>query len=130
MRLLFDENVPKLIVDYCRDLKINLKTIYELSLNSSPDSEVIRRSNVLKRTLVTRDLGLIKIISYSDATRFGLILIRFKGPVTAKLLKVIGDLISYVEKKSIRDTLIVVDEDKYELFKGRFYDFSFIDTPT
>ena len=124
MRLLFDENVPKLIVDYFRYLKIDLKTVYELNLDRSPDAKIVRRSNTLRRTLVTRDLGLIKITSYSDATKFGLILIRHKDPVTANLLSVISDFVSYVKNKSIKDTLIVIDENKYELFKGRFYDFS------
>lgn len=77
MRLLFDENVPKLVVDHFRHLSIDLKTVNELNLISHPDSEIVRRSNKLRRTLVTRDLGLIKITSYSDATKFGLIFIRY-----------------------------------------------------
>ena len=124
MRLLFDENVPKLIIDYFRHLKIDLKTVYELNLISFPDSEIVKKANVLRRTIVTRDLGLIKITSYSDATKFGLILIRHQGPVTAKLLSVISNFVSYIKNKSIKDTLILIAEDKYELFKGRFYDFA------
>lgn len=123
MRLLFDENVPKLVVDHFRYLGIDLKTVNELNLTSHPDSEIVKRSNKLRRTLVTRDLGLIKITSYSDATRFGLILIRFKGPVTSQLLETITDFVRHVENKSIKDTIIVVRKDQYENFKGRFYEY-------
>lgn len=123
MRLLFDENVPKLVVDHFRYLGIDLKTVNELNLISHPDSEIVKRSNKLKRTLVTRDLGLIRITSYSDATKFGLILIRFKGPVTSQLLETITDFVKYVENKSIKDTVIVVSKDQYENFKGRFYEY-------
>lgn len=123
MRLLFDENVPKLVVDHFRYLGIDLKTVNELNLTSYPDSEIVRRSNKLRRTLVTRDLGLIKITSYSDATKFGLILIRFKGPVTSQLLETITDFVKHVENKSIKDTVIIVSKDQYENFKGRFYEY-------
>lgn len=33
MRLLFDENVAKIVVDHFRNLKIDLKTVVELSLS-------------------------------------------------------------------------------------------------
>lgn len=117
MRLLFDENVPKLIVDHFRSLRISLKTIYELNLTHYPDAEVVKKSNSLRRTLVTRDLGLIKITSYPDATKFGLILIRHNGPVTYSLFQTITDFVKYVGNKSIKDTLTVINENKYEFLK-------------
>ena len=121
MRLLFDENVPKLVVDHFRHLGIDLKTVNELDLISHPDSEIVGRSNKLRRTLVTRDPGLIKITSYSDATKFGLILIRFKGPVTSQLLETLTDFVRHIENKSIKDTVIVISKDQCKKFKGRFY---------
>lgn len=124
MRLLFDENVPKIVVDHFRSLKIDLKTVFELSLTQTPDQEIVGRANKLRRTLVTCDLGLIKITSYPDATKFGFILIRYRNRVTSELLVVISSFVKDFAKKSLKDTLVIIDEEKYNIFVGRFHEYS------
>lgn len=124
MRLLFDENVPKIVVDHFRNLKIDLKTVVELSLSQAPDQEIVKKANKLRRTIVTCDLGLIKITSYSDATKFGLIQIRYQNRVTAQLLAVVSSFVKDFTKKSLKDTLVVIDEEKYNVFRGRFHEYS------
>lgn len=115
MRLLLDENIPKIIVDHLKTLHIDLRTAQDLNLKQAPDSEILRRSNRAKRIIVTRDLGLIS--SYPNATKYGLILIRYKGLVSKILLSVLTDFISYWKKKSLKDKSVVIDEEKYEVFK-------------
>lgn len=124
MKLFFDENVPKIIIDHFRSLHIDLKTVYELQLTQTPDQEIVKKSNTLRRTLVTRDLGLIRITSYKDATGFGLILIRYSGNVPQSLLNVLSGFVSHWRNKTLKDTLVIVSQDKYEVFKGKFYEYS------
>lgn len=117
MKLLLDENVPQLLVDHLKSLHVDLRTVWQLGLAQSPDSEVVRLANGMKRTIVTRDLGLLPALP--SATKYGLILIRFKGPVTHTLLAVLTDFISTWQKKSLKDILVVLDEEKYEIFKEK-----------
>ena len=124
MKLFLDENVPKIIIDHFRSLHIDLKTVYELQLTQTPDQEIVKKSNTLRRTLVTRDLGLIRITSYKDATRFGLILIRYSGNVPQRLLNVLSEFVRRWKNKTLKDTLVIVSQDKYEVFKGKFYEYS------
>ncbi|MEK7558752.1 MAG: DUF5615 family PIN-like protein [Patescibacteria group bacterium] len=124
MKLFFDENVPKIIIDHFRSLHIDLKTVYELQLTQAPDQEIVKKSNTLRRTLVTRDLGLIRITSYEDATRFGLILIRYSGNVSQRLLNVFSKFVRHWRNKTLKDTLVILNQDKYEVFKGKFHEHS------
>ena len=115
MKLLLDENIPNIIIDYFKTLHLDLKTTQDLSLIQAPDSEIVRRANKTKRTIVTRDLGIIA--SYPDATRYGLILIRYKGVVPQVLLTTLSVFISSWKKKSLKDRFIMVTQEKYEVFK-------------
>ena len=115
MKLLLDENIPQLITDHFKKLHIDLKTTQNLDLIQAPDSEIVRKANKSKRTIVTRDLGLIA--SYPNATKYGLVLIRYKSIVPQPLLTTLSFFISSWDRKSLKDKFILITEEKYEVFK-------------
>lgn len=117
MKLLSDECVPKLVNDFLRSLQIDLKTAQEQDLIQTPDSVVISEALKLKRIILTNDLDFTKLANIPKTTRYGLILIRYKGRITEDLLKVLKAFVKKYKNKNLENTIVVIDSRKFRIRK-------------
>lgn len=115
MKLISDENIPHIINNYFKTNKVDVVTSKDLGLTSAPDEHYIIQAQKLRRTILTGDLGFTKLTNILDTTKYGLILLRYKGKIPEGLYKVLAIFIVEYRSKSLNGKIIVVDQHKFRV---------------
>ena len=115
MKLISDENVPQILNDYNRNSKVDVLTSRELGLASAPDEDYITQAHKLKRTILTGDFGFTKLTNILETTKYGLILLRFKGKIPENLYTVLDIFTTEYRTKSLKGKIIVIDQHKFRV---------------
>lgn len=115
MKLISDENIPQVLNNYFKDNKVDALTSKELGLTSAPDEDYIFQAQKLHRTVLTGDFGFTKLTNIKDTTKFGLILLRYKGKIPENLYAVLDIFITEYKTKSLNGKIIVIDQHKFRV---------------
>lgn len=115
MKLISDENVPDIVNNYFKNNKIDVVTPKDLGLISAPDEYYIIQAQKLQRTILTGDLGFTKLTNILETSKYGLILLRYKGKIPEFLFKVIDLFITEHKAKSLKGKIVVIDQHKFRI---------------
>lgn len=112
MRILVDENIPRITVETLRQFGHDVKDIRESEWKGIPDQEIWTISQREKRLLVTTDWG---FAPYRYTPHFGILIVRLRQPNKEKIHKRITHLIKRIPEKDWPE-LLVIAQDKVQRF--------------
>lgn len=117
-KLVSDECIPELINRFIEKHSINVISVADLNLISQPDEVIFKKAKSLKSPIITLDVKFVGQIYEKLPSQYGCILLRYKGQrVSETLLKSIEQFITNEDLTKLKDTVVVIDEQKYRKTK-------------
>ena len=89
--------------------------MFEFGLSGSDDETVFEKAQRQGRIFVTVDLRFVTRLVLSKSNYYGVILLRYKGKIPQELLEVLSKFIKSYEKKDLKNTLVVIDREKFRI---------------
>jgi predicted nuclease of predicted toxin-antitoxin system len=118
-KLLVDENISPLTVEFLRKLGFDVISLIELGNKGITNGELVKLAISKNRIIITLDLDFGEIYYFSSKKKFGAIVIRLKTPTIEDINTVIGKFLEEIdfEKVDLTKSLIILDEKKYRIRK-------------
>lgn len=114
MRLLIDQDVYGVTIQFLRGLGHDLVTATQLKMSQASDSELLQAARTDRRLLVTRDRDFGSLV-FVEALSTGVVYLRMMasavGPVHAELNRVLTD---YTEAELLK-AFVVVEPGRHRL---------------
>lgn len=117
MKLFLDESVPKIVREVLFDTQASVVDVSELGLSGVEDETVFGEAQKRGMVFVTVDLRFVTRIFLSKKEHCGVILLRYKGKVPEELLNVLKTFIRRYKRKTLENTLVVLDKEKFRVRK-------------
>lgn len=117
VKLFLDESVPKIVKEAFLRPGVSLVDVSELGLSGADDETVFNISQKQGRIFVTVDLKFVTRIFLSKNRHCGVILLKYKGRISKELLAVLTEFVRKYYKKDLKNTLIVIDREKFRVRK-------------
>lgn len=105
MRILVDENIPRLTVDSLRGLGHEVKDLRGTSLQGLPDPELWEIAIVEARLLVTTDKG---FAAYRTAAHCGILVVRLRQPNRQRINNAVMQALQRFQETEWPNRLVVV----------------------
>lgn len=118
-KLLVDENISPLTVEFLRKLGFDVISLIELGNKCITNGELVKLAISKNRIIITLDLDFGEIYYFSSKKKFGAIVIRLKTPTIEDINTVIGKFFKEIDFKKVDLTksLIILDDKKYRIRK-------------
>lgn len=109
LKFLADVNIEKDIVNFLRDKEYDVLWIpdYDCRLK---DDDLLTLANKEKRVLITNDTDFGEIIFLQKKVTHGIILIRIKGQIVNKKIKVLKKLIENYSDRIKNNFIVITDK--------------------
>lgn len=118
MKFLLDANIPLSSKDIFKKLNYETEHSREIGLGKATDEQLIKYAIKNNQILITKDLEFGNIKKYPIKSHKGIILIRVPFYYTAiQINEVLFNFLSSLRGKEIRNSLVVVEIDKYRIRK-------------
>ena len=118
MRLKLDENLPPDLAEFLRTQGHDALTIWDQSLQGSPDPSVAEVCKREDRVFVTLDLDFADIRAYPPEQYPGLIVLRVANQSRAHVLTVFRRMFPTFQTQTLAGRLWVVDETSLRVHEG------------
>jgi predicted nuclease of predicted toxin-antitoxin system len=105
MRVLVDENIPRMTVDALRALGHDVKDVRGSSDQGAPDSYLWALAMAESRVLITTDKGFTE---YRSATHHGILIVRLRQPNRQKIHHAIMSIVERFTPLEWPNLLVVV----------------------
>jgi predicted nuclease of predicted toxin-antitoxin system len=111
MRILVDENIPRMTVDFLRSAGHNVTDVRGSSLQGSPDSDIWALAVSDGRLLITTDKGFSQ---YRSKLHHGILIVRLRQPNRHKIHEAVVNAVGRFEGRwpnlfvVVRDTTISI----------------------
>ena len=105
MRILVDENIPRMTVDRLRELGHDVKDFRATTDWGLPDSDLWRRAMAEGRLLVTTDKGFTE---YRTVSHHGILIVRLRQPNRKKIHRAVMHAITRFQESEWPGLLVVV----------------------
>jgi predicted nuclease of predicted toxin-antitoxin system len=105
MRILVDENIPRMTVDALSALGNDVKDIRGTSAQGLPDSELWRVANGEARILITTDKGFSE---FRTVPHYGILIVRLRQPNRDKIHRAVMRAIQQFQETEWSDLFVVV----------------------
>ncbi|HMR99449.1 MAG TPA: DUF5615 family PIN-like protein [Anaerolineales bacterium] len=115
MRLFADECVYKVTVDLLRSWGHDAHTAQEADLAGKPDDQVLAYAIRHERVLITIDMDFSNIRHYPPKTHKGIIVAKMRPRNVEQVHHVLERLLDIVEEKTLNQSLVIVDQNKYRI---------------
>lgn len=115
MRVLVDENIPRMTVAALRTLGHDVKDIRGTADQGTPDSELWELALTECRTLITTDKGFTQ---YRSAPHHGILVIRLRQPNRHKLHHAVMKVVQRFPASEWKDMLVVVRDSTMSTSRG------------
>lgn len=112
MRLVLDQNIPRAIAEWLRDLYPDWTVwhIYEIGLAGAEDAEVFRWAQAERATIITSDEDFADVRRYPPSTHFGVVRLRVWPTTVESTQEAIERWISYLGIDSPAGRLFIVSQ--------------------
>lgn len=110
MKFKIDENLPKEMGVFFRDVGLDALSVGEQQGSGTDDQEIYAVCQRERRVLITLDVGFANIQNYPPGQSAGVIVLRLTEQSRSAVLSVIRPLISLLEQEPIEGRLWIVDE--------------------
>ncbi|MBU2503901.1 MAG: DUF5615 family PIN-like protein [Nanoarchaeota archaeon] len=118
MEFFLDANVPYSSAKIIKNLGYKVRHAREIGMGKSPDEEIIDYASRNNMILITRDVGFGNLINYPLKSHKGVVLLRLPPYfISRQINKIILDFLKSVKEKEIKNSLIVLDINKYRVRK-------------
>jgi len=118
LKLKIDENLPGEGATLLRNAGFEADTVSDENLAGADDSEILRRSQVEGRVLVTLDLDFGNVRAYPPAEHAGIIVLRLKRQDKHKVLAMMSRLASTLPSRTPDGELWIVEADRIRFRAG------------
>lgn len=115
LKFLTDENIFPSTLQILRSYNLDVMDIKELGLTGISDREIIDLAKREGRILVSLDLHFANIFLFPPAECPGIIVIRIKPAVPAKVDRAVEDFLQRMEPQKIQNALVIIGEDKFRI---------------
>lgn len=115
MELLVDECVFKTTVNFLRSNAHDVLTVGECDLLGSEDKLILDKVVGLNRTLLTADKDFSDIILYPPSIYHGIIVLKITKAIEKDIHTILLKLLKENEVSVIRQSLCIVDKNKYRI---------------
>ncbi|MFH1245314.1 MAG: DUF5615 family PIN-like protein [Candidatus Omnitrophota bacterium] len=112
-----DECVGVSTITFLRNLGYSVISAKENHLGGKPDFEILKWAIKEERIIITEDLDFGNILLYPPKLHHGIILLRFRHALEDKIHTTLEKLLNELSPKDFKETLIIVDAEKYRLRK-------------
>jgi predicted nuclease of predicted toxin-antitoxin system len=113
MRVFFDECVWQVTRDFVQHLGHDTAAIEERGLAGADDDIVLAQAVSENRALLTRDMDLSNILLYPPANYLGIVVLKITPHNIDAVHRVLASTLAYFTQDSIRQALIIVDQNKF-----------------
>jgi predicted nuclease of predicted toxin-antitoxin system len=117
MNLLADECVYQVTVKLLRQQGHDVITVQESKLAGHSDKEVLSYSTATDRALITNDAHFSNILLFPPSQHKGVIVLKIRPSVLPEVHAVLNRLLHDINQQEIRQTLAIVDRNKYRIFR-------------
>ena len=117
IKFMADECVGLPTISLLRKLGFSVVTVREANLGGKPDFELLKWAIKEERILITEDVDFGNIVLYPPKFHHGIILLRFRHRLESEIHSVLLKLLKELKPKDVKETLVIVDADKYRLRK-------------
>lgn len=117
LKFLADECTGLPTINLLRELGFSVVTAKEVKLNGKADFEILKWAIKKQRILVTEDVDFGNILLYPLKLHHGIILLRFRHRLEGEIHTILSNLLKKLKPKDFKQTLVIVDADKYRLRK-------------
>lgn len=112
LKLLIDENVPKLIIAHLRKSGHDVAVV----MAGSPDKRVAAQAKQQKRVLITFDSDFVNILAYPPAEYWGIVRLRVEPPLIRDILRALEQVFSRFSKPAdFKGRLFIVNPDSLRI---------------
>lgn len=115
IKFLADECIGLPVITLLRKSGFSVDTAKDANLSSKSDFEILKWAIKEKRILITEDMDFGNILLYPPKLHHGIILLRFRHSLEKEILSVLSTLLRELKPNDFKQTLIIVDSDKYRL---------------
>lgn len=115
LKLLTDENVFPSTVEILRSHHFDVTDIKELGLIGIGDREIMDLAKRERRIVVSLDLHFANIFLFPPSECPGIIVLRIKPAVPAKVDRAIERFLQRMDPEKIKNALVIVSEDKFRI---------------
>jgi predicted nuclease of predicted toxin-antitoxin system len=115
MRVLVDENIPRVTVDALRALGHDVKDVRGTSNQGVPDSDLWALAIAESRTLVTTDKGFTE---YRSAIHHGILIVRLRQPNRQKIHHAVMHVIERFAVSEWPNLLVVMRDTTMSTSRG------------
>src|SRR5271157_1771747 len=115
MRILVDENIPRMTVDTLRSLGHDVKDVRGTSDQGAPDSDLWALAMAESRMLVTTDKGFTE---YRSAPHRGILIVRLRQPNRQKIHHAVMHTIERFPDSEWPNLLVVVRDTTMSTSRG------------
>jgi len=105
MKILVDENIPRMTVEYLRALGYDVKDVRGTSKQGLPDPDLWKAAILEGRLLITTDKG---FTSYRSAQHYGILVVRLRRPNRHKIHSAVLQAIEAIGETEWPNRLVVV----------------------
>lgn len=117
LKFITDECVGLPTITLLRKLGYSVVTAKEAGICGKSDFEILKLAIKEKRILVTEDIDFGNILLYPPKLHHGIILLRFRHSLESEIHDILSCLLAELKPKDFKETLIIVDKDKYRIRK-------------
>src|ERR1700722_16752472 len=105
MKILVDENIPRMTVEYLRELGHDVKDVRGTSEQSLPDADLWQVAISEGRLLITTDKG---FTSYRASRHYGILVVRLRRPNRHKINSAVLQAMEMFAETEWPNRLVVV----------------------
>ena len=117
MNLLADECVYQITVNLLRQHGHDVITAQESKLSGCNDRDVLSFAIDQNRILLTNDAHFSNILLFPPSQHKGVIVLKIRPSVQSDVHAVLIQLFKDIDQQQLRQTLVIVDRNKYRVFR-------------
>ena len=115
MRLLVDQDVYTLTIDWLRREGHDLVTAQELGMQRAPDDELLQQAKSMDRRFLTRDKGFGTLVFLQKRLSAGVILLRISPATIEEVHRELRRLLQERDEEELRSLFCVVESRRYRI---------------
>ena len=118
MKLLADECVYRGTVDLLREWKHQVETVQEVALTGQDDVFILGHAVGAGQVLITNDMHFSNILVSPPSDHQGIIVLKIRPRTQQRVHAVLSRFLAGATQESIKNTLVIVDRNKYRVRRG------------
>jgi len=119
MRLLADQDVYRLTIEWLRKEGHDIVTAKELGMQQAVDEELLRKAKRTDRLLLTRDKDFGALVFLYEELSAGVIFLRITPATVEEVHQELGRLLQEHDKEELRDLFCVVQPHRHRIRRIR-----------